>query len=101
MVSLIRKLYSRLGEKLLAEGDKAKAEKVLDKGNEILPNEKFPFVSTMSSIYGYTQSCAFYMQDYFRLNTPSANKKGMEMANKMWDGMVELFNWYNTRDERS
>lgn len=101
MVSLIRKLYSRLGEKLIAEGNKAKAEKVLDKGNEILPNEKFPFVSTMSSIYGYTQSCAFYMQDYFKLNTPSGDKKGMEMANKMWDGMVELFNWYNTRDEHT
>ncbi len=101
LISLIRKLYSRLGEQLTAEGNKAKAEKVLDKGNEILPNTNFPFVSTMSSLYGYTQSCAFYMQDYFNLHTASADKKGMAMANDMWTGFVDLFNWYNKNDERT
>lgn len=101
LVSLVRKLYSRLAEQLAAEGDVKRAEEVLNKGNELLPDYNFPFVSAMSNMYGYTQSCMFYMDDYFALNTPSANKKGMEMANKILDGEIELFDWYNKLDERS
>lgn len=101
MVALIRNLYSRLGKQLAAEGKKEKAEKVLDQGNKLLPNEIFPYTSSMSNMYGYTQSCSFYMEEFFRLHTPTADKKGMEMANDMWTGMVELFNWYNKCDEKT
>ncbi len=101
LVSLIRGLYSRLASQLLAEGKTAEAEKVLDKGNEVLPDTIFPYVSTMSNMYGYTQRTMFYMQDYFRLKTASANEKGMKMANDIFDEEVELFNWYNNCDERT
>ncbi len=101
LVSLIRKNYSRLSAQLAAEGDLEQAEKVLDEGNNILPNEIYPYVSVMSNMYGYTQNSIFYMQDYFNLKTPSANKKGMEMAGKIWDGFAELFNWYNQQDEKT
>lgn len=101
LISLIRRLYNRLGNKLLAEGDKVRAEKAFDQGNKILPDEVFPYVSVMSNVFGYSQNCIFYMQDYFKLNTPSGNKKGLEMANKIWEEMVELFNWYNQSDERT
>ncbi|MBO7647792.1 MAG: hypothetical protein J6S48_00370, partial [Bacteroidales bacterium] len=50
---------------------------------------------------GYTQSNIFYLQEYFNLHTPTGDKKGMEMANKIWDGYVELFNWYENVDEHT
>lgn len=101
LISLIRRLYNRLGNQLLAEGDVEKAEKAFDQGNKVLPNEVFPYVSVMSNIFGYSQNCIFYMQDYFKLNTASGDKKGMEMANTIWDEMVELFGWYNKCDEHT
>ncbi|MCQ2284242.1 MAG: DUF2723 domain-containing protein, partial [Bacteroidales bacterium] len=101
LVSLIRKLYSRLGEQLMAEGKTDKALQVLNKGNEVLPDAIYPYVSTMSNMYAYTQNCAFYMNDFFNLHTAAGDKKGMEMANKIWDETVELFNWYNQSDERT
>ena len=101
LVSMMRRLYNRLGNQLLAEGDVERAEKAFDHGNTLLPDEVFPFVSVMSNVYGYTQNCIFYMQDYFKLKTESGNQKGMEMANKIWDHMVELFGWYNQCDERT
>jgi len=101
LVPLMRRLYARLAEQLIAEGDKDKALKVLDHGNEVLPDFNFPYVSVMSYIYGYTHGCITYMEDYFRIGTDVANKKGMEMANKIWDDQVALFNWYNNCDERT
>lgn len=101
LVSLIRKIYSRLGEQLNREGDKVRAEKALDQGNKILPNETFPYAAAMSHMYGYTQNCIFYMKDYFNLHTPSGDKKGMAMANDIWNGLVEMINWYNDKDEKT
>ena len=101
LVSMIRKIYDRLSGQLAAEGDLERAEQVLDKGNAIVPDEVFPYVSVMSNMYGYTQNSTFYMQDYFNLHTPSADKKGMEMAKAIWKEMVELFGWYNKQDEKT
>ncbi len=101
MVPLMRRLYARLAEQLMAEGDKDKALEVLVHGNEVLPDFNFPYVSVMSYIYGYTHSCMTYMEDFFRIGTPEANKEGMAMANKIWDEQVALFNWYNNCDERT
>ena len=41
------------------------------------------------------------MEDFFRIGSDEANKKGMEMANKIWDDQVALFNWYNGCDDRT
>jgi MFS family permease len=101
MVPLMRRLYARLAEQLIAEGDKDKALKVLVHGNEVLPDCNFPYVSVMSYIYGYTHSCMTYMEDFFRIGTPEATREGMNMANKIWNEQVELFNWYNNCDERT
>ncbi len=101
LVPLMRRLYARLAEQLMAEGDKEKALKVLVHGNEVLPDVNFPYVSVMSNIYGYTHGCMTYMEDFFRVGTPAANQEGMKMANRIWDEQVELFNWYNNRDERT
>ncbi len=101
LISLIRKLYNRLGNQLLAEGQVEKAEKVFDQGNKLLPNDIFPYVPVMSHVYGYAQNCIFYMQDYFKLNTPSGNQKGMKMANDIMQGEIDLFNWYDQCDERT
>jgi len=99
MASLIRRLYNRLGNQLAAEGKVDKAEKVYRQGNTILADCNFPYVSAMSNIYGYTQNCMFYMEDFFKLHTKSANQAGLEMANTIIDEEVELFNWYNQCDE--
>jgi hypothetical protein len=101
LVPLMRRLYARLAEQLMAEGDKDKALEVLVHGNEVLPDCNFPYVSVMSYIYGYTHSCITYMEDFFRIRSDAANKKGMEMANQIWDDQVALFNWYNNCDERT
>ena len=101
LVPLMRRLYARLAEQLMAEGDKDKALEVLAHGNEVLPDFNFPYVSVMSYIYGYTHSCITYMEDFFRIGSDAANQKGMEMANKIWDDQVALFNWYNNCDERT
>ena len=97
----MRRLYARLAEQLIAEGDKEKALEVLVHGNEVMPDCNFPYVSVMSYIYGYTHTCMTYMEDFFRIGSKTANEKGMEMANKIWDDEVELFNWYNSCDERT
>lgn len=101
LVGLIRRLYGRLGEQLMREGDFKKAEEVLNKGNEILPNGIFPYASTMSSMYGYTQSCLFYAEDFFQMHTPSADQKGLAMTNDIFTGLSELINWYNNTDENT
>lgn len=101
LVPLMRRLYARLAEQLIAEGEKDKALEVLVHGNEVLPDCNFPYVSVMSYIYGQTHGCMTYMEDFFKIGTPTANAKGMEMANKIWDDQVELFNWYNGCDDRT
>jgi len=101
LVPLMRRLYARLAEQLIAEGEKDKALEVLNHGNDVLLNDNFPYVTVMSYIYGYTHSCMTYMEDFFKIGSPEANESGMRMANQIWDGMVELFNWYNNCDERT
>lgn len=101
LVPLMRRLYSRLSRQLVSEGDKDKALKVLVHGNDVLPDFNFPFVSTASNNYAYTHTCLTYLNDFFNVKTPEADKKGMEMANKMWDEQVALFNWYNNCDDRT
>ncbi len=101
LTSLIRRLYSRLANQLISEGKSEKALEVLKRGNEILPNENFPYIAVMSLNYGYTYSCLGYLDSFFGIRTDAANKEGMKMANAMLDGEIELFNWYNNTDERT
>ena len=101
LTPLIRRLYARLADQLMAEGDKDKALKVLQHGNEVLPDYNFPYVSVMSNTYGYTHGCLTYMEEFFKVGTPAADKEGMAMANRIWDEQVDLFNWYNNSDERT
>lgn len=101
LVPLIRTIYGRLSNTLLAEGKPDKALKVLDKCNEIIPNEIYPYVSVMSYQYGYTQRCISSLEDFFSIGTAEADKHGVQMANKMLDGFAELFHWYNKADEKT
>ncbi len=101
LVSLTRRIYDRLGNQLLAEGQIEKAEKVFDMGNKVVPDNIYPYLSVMSNMYGYTQNSLIYLQDYLKIKTPSANKKAMEMANRIVEEYAELFEWYNKCDEHT
>lgn len=93
MVSLIRKLHQRLADQLILENKIDSAEKVLDHCNEILPTCQFPYM--LDYQIGYSQGCALFIRDYFRLNTPSGRKKGVAMATEYWDTFVEDMAWYD------
>ena len=99
LTPLIRSTYQRLAETLLVEGDTAKAETVLDKGNEVLPNNVIPFVSTFR--VDYAMWIINYMQVYNRLHTESAEAKIVKMADDMVTSYEELFNWFETRDDHT
>ncbi|MCQ2286800.1 MAG: DUF2723 domain-containing protein, partial [Bacteroidales bacterium] len=99
LTPLIRNTYQRLADALISEGNAAKAELALDKGNEVLPNEVIPYVSTYR--VDYSMLCIGYMQAYNRVGTPTAREKALKMANDMVDSYVETFAWFEGRDDRT
>ena len=88
-----------MAEQLINEGKIDSAEKVLDHCNDILPACNFPYL--MDYQLGYSQTCVFYMRDYFKLNTESGRQKGLQMATDYWNMFVEEMAWldknYNER----
>ena len=99
LVTLIRKIHQRLAEQLISEGKIDSAEKVLDHCNEVLPAFNFPYL--LDHQIGYSQTCVFFMRDYFRLNTETGRQKGLQMATDYWNMFVEEMAWldrnYNER----
>jgi hypothetical protein len=93
LLSLIRKMHQRLAEQLINEGKIDSAEKVLDHCNEVLPNFNFPYL--MDHQLGYSQTCVFFMRDYFLLNTPTGREKGLKMATDYWNLFVEEMAWFD------
>ena len=91
LVSLIRKLHQRLAEQLIAEHKIDSAEKVLDHCNEVLPNFNFPYM--LDHQLGYSQTCVFFIRDYFMLNTETGRQKGLQMAMDYWNLFVEEMAW--------
>ena len=91
LTSLIRKLHQRLAEQLMVEGKIDSAEKVLDHCNEVLPAYNFPYL--LDHQLGYSQTCVFFIRDYFMLNTESGRQKGLQMALDYWNFFVEEMAW--------
>lgn len=93
LTTLIRKLHQRLAEQLMSEGKIDSAEKVLDHCNDVLPSFNFPYM--MDHQLGYSQTCVFFMRDYFMLNTKSGREKGLQMAIDYWNFFVEEMAWFD------
>ena len=60
-------------------------------GNVVLPNQTIPYVSTYKSDYALW--CLNYVQQYFKLRTPSGEEKGMGMIKDMLQSFKENFEW--------
>ncbi len=99
LTPLIRNTYIRLANTLTAEGEIEKAEAVLDRGNVVLPNQTIPYVSTYKSDYALW--CLNYVQQYFKLRTPSGEEKGMGMIKDMLQSFKENFEWYEKQSNRT
>lgn len=91
LTSLIRKMHQRLAEQLIAEHKIDSAEKVLDHCNEVLPPFNFPYL--LDHQLGYSQTCVFFIRDYFMLNTETGRQKGLQMATDYWNFFVEEMAW--------
>ncbi len=99
LTPLIRSTYQRLAEALIAEGKTEAAEHVLDRGNEVLSNKTIPYVTTYKSDYALW--CINYMQVYFKLKTGSGNEKGLNMSKEIVKSMIQNFDWYESRTDRT
>ncbi|MDR1758524.1 MAG: DUF2723 domain-containing protein [Bacteroidales bacterium] len=98
-----RRLFSRLAGSLINEEKLDKAEAVLDHGNMIFPDEIYPYKCSWGDYLGqgYSYSCIQYMQTYFRLGTPSGAEKGMAMARRFTEHLVEDFTWLDNVDNHT
>jgi hypothetical protein len=38
---------------------------------------------------------------YFKINTPSAQQKGLKLANRLMDSFIETYDWFDQCDERT
>lgn len=99
LVYQIRYMYLRLAERYILEKQFAKAEEVLDQGNKVLDDKVIPYKLTYQWFYSITSN--YYINGYFKLNTPSGNQKGMKMANRMLDYLIEDFTWFEKCNDHS
>ncbi len=79
-----RTSFGRLANALLDEGKKDSAMKVLDKINEMMPDNLFPYNYISFSI----------LQGYYRIETAEAIKKGDEMASIFFKNCEQELNYF-------
>jgi tetratricopeptide (TPR) repeat protein len=99
MTANIRQYYRQLAGQLVTEGKLDKAEAVLDLGNEVLPNEIFPYKRTYH--YQYTFYVLNYINTYLSVGTPSANEKAKEMLAKIVQHYINEFTWIEASNDRT
>lgn len=99
LVMPIRRIHSRLASSLMREGKIAQAEEVLDHGNNVLPDDVFPYKMTYS--FGYSLTTVNYLENYLRLGTPSSKEKALAMAGRIIDYLAEDFNWLENSNDRT
>ncbi len=85
MTMNFRNNFSRLAAQLMAEGDTAKAKKVLDKCMEVMPNKTVPFDMFMYPIIDL----------YFKLHEPD---RAMYIMNVFKDRITDDLNYYARLD---
>ena len=99
LVPMVRRQYSRLAEALYAEGKAEKAEIVLDRGNEIFPDAIFPY--KMTYYFNHSLINNMYVDQYLKLNTPTGTQKGLAMAERMIEHLIEDFAWLENSNDRT
>lgn len=85
MLSNFRSSFARLSEELIKEGKSDSAKIVLEKCEEILPNERVPY-----NLFNLT-----LIENYFKLNEKD---KAIDMANKLKNNSVEELDYLSSLD---
>ncbi len=96
---VVRDAYQRLAEAYMMEGNVKQAEEVLNFGNTLLNDEILPYIT--ANDIGNAYSNVNYLSAYFKVGTPTATQKGVDMANVMLEEIKETFEWLNNSNERT
>jgi hypothetical protein len=99
LFSNIALMHTRLAQALIEKGDLIKAEKVLDQTVTLFNPDVIPILQVYN--FQYTTQVVDMIKLYFKINTPSAQQKGMKLANRLMDSLLETFDWFDQCDERS
>ncbi|MCR5709637.1 MAG: DUF2723 domain-containing protein [Bacteroidales bacterium] len=88
----MRDLFVTTADGLMAKGENEKAEQVLDKCLEVMPERNFPYnVSLMRSMN--EMSLLTIVEDYFRLGK---NEKALALGDRIADATVKALLYYST-----
>jgi len=96
---MIKSIYLRTANQLVAEGNIEKAEQIHDKLLEIFNPDLIPYI--LIGNLGSTQYALLQAEALFKLGTETATEKATKMVNRMLDEFKQIFDWYEKCDERT
>lgn len=99
LTGLVRSLYIRLAGSLMASGDTARAETVLDKCDIVLNDQVIPYKVTTQM--NYSLFSLDFIKAYFALNTSSGREKAIAKSSRYLDYIAEDFAWYEKLSDHS
>jgi len=99
MFGTLKQIYLRTATQLAEEGDKEKAEQILDKLSEIFNPDIIPYIIVGNN--NHTFYSIFHVDALLKLGTETAAEKAMTMINRMLDEFIETFDWFNSCDDRT
>ena len=99
LTGLVRSIYIRLANSLLAEGDTVRAEKALDQCDIILNDKIMPY--KMTNQMNFSLFSLDFIKTYFALNTSTGREKAIEKTSRYLDYIIEDFAWYESISDRS
>ena len=99
LTGLVRSIYIRLANSLIAAGDTARAEKALDQCDIILNDNVFPLKMTYQM--NFSLFSLDFIKAYFALNTTTSREKAINLTSRYLDYIIEDFAWYESISDRS
>ncbi|MBP1672481.1 MAG: rane protein [Bacteroidetes bacterium] len=99
LFSNIALMHTRLAQALIEKGDFNKAEKVLDQTATLFNPDVIPILQVYN--FQYSMQVIDMIKLYFKINTPSAQQKGLKLANRLMDSFIETYDWFDQCDERT
>ena len=99
LTGLVRSIYIRLANSLLAAGDTIRAEKALDQCDIILNDKIMPYKMTYQM--NFSLFSLDFIKTYFALNTSTGREKAIEKTSRYLDYIIEDFAWYESISDQS